>query len=113
MVFQRINWLSKLEPGGGLRTTLLTRSITKFYRRIAGLGALLLIPTWRSGRPEGKLITKDKITASGQGAACVLRFARAKAADFGGDPARVVTVGYSAGGAAGAVMALADELLSS
>jgi len=41
--------------------------------------------------------------------ACAVRFARATAADYGGDPSRITLVGNSAGAATGAVVALAGD----
>jgi acetyl esterase/lipase len=41
--------------------------------------------------------------------ACAVRFARATAADYGGDPGRITLVGSSAGAATGAVVALAGD----
>lgn len=80
-----------------------------FSKRIAELGAVVFTPTWRSSEPQGDPLTRDIIIAGDEDAACALRFARAKAADFHGNPARVVVVGYSGGGTAGAVMALAGD----
>jgi len=41
--------------------------------------------------------------------ACAVRFARATAADYGGDPTRITLVGNSSGASAGLVVALAGE----
>ncbi len=41
--------------------------------------------------------------------ACAVRYARATAADYGGDPSRITLVGNSAGAATGAVVALAGD----
>lgn len=41
--------------------------------------------------------------------ACAVRFARATAADYGGDPSRITLVGNSAGASTGAVVALAGD----
>jgi len=41
--------------------------------------------------------------------ACAVRFARATAADYGGDPNRITIVGHSAGGASGVVVGLAGD----
>ncbi len=41
--------------------------------------------------------------------ACAVRFPRATAADYGGDPGRTTLVGNSAGAATGAVVALAGD----
>lgn len=80
-----------------------------FSKRIAELGAVVFTPTWRSSEPQSEPLTREIIIAGDEDAACALRFARAKAADFHGNPARVVVVGYSGGGTAGAVMALAGD----
>lgn len=42
---------------------------------------------------------------------CAVRFARATASDYGGDPAAVTLVGFSAGAASGASIALAEDNL--
>ena len=78
-----------------------------FSKRIAQLGAVVFTPTWRSSEPQGDPLTKEIITAGIQDAACALRFARQWAKDYGGDPSRLVIVGYSGGGTAAAVVALA------
>ncbi len=44
--------------------------------------------------------------------ACAVRFARSHAADYGGDPSRLVFVGHSAGALTGAVVALAGDEFS-
>ncbi|UCD40869.1 MAG: alpha/beta hydrolase [Chloroflexota bacterium] len=80
-----------------------------FSKRIAELGAVVFTPTWHSSEPQGDPLTKDIITAGNQDAACALRFARQRAKDFDGDPSRLVVVGYSGGGTAGAVIALAGD----
>jgi len=80
-----------------------------FSKRIAQLGAVVFTPTWRSREPQGDQITRSIITAGWEDAACALRFARAEGADFDGDLARVVVVGYSGGGTSGSVMALAGD----
>ena len=41
--------------------------------------------------------------------ACAVRFARARAADYGGDPGRVTLLGHSAGAALGMVVAMAGD----
>ncbi len=80
-----------------------------FSKRIAQLGAVVFTPTWHSSEPQGDPLTKEIIIAGDQDAACALRFARHRAKDYGGDPSRLVVVGYSGGGTAGAVIALAGD----
>ena len=41
--------------------------------------------------------------------ACAVRFARATAVDYGGDPSQIILVGYSAGAVTGAVVGLAGD----
>lgn len=56
--------------------------------------------TWRSAAPP--------LTAV-QDAACAVRFARANATDYGGDPTRVVLAGHSSGASIAMVVALAGD----
>ncbi len=44
--------------------------------------------------------------------ACLVRFARANAVSYGGDPTQVVIVGYSAGGSIAALLALNGDAIS-
>jgi acetyl esterase/lipase len=71
---------------------------------LAGQGAVVFIPSYHASKPP-----LDSITDGWEEAACAIRFARAMAADYGGDPSRVVLAGHSGGGAAGAVMMLAGD----
>ncbi len=68
---------------------------------IAQQGAVVFNADWRDVIPKFLEATEDM--------ACVVRFARASAADYGGDPTRVTLLGWSAGGASGAVVALAGD----
>lgn len=47
--------------------------------------------------------------ASFEGIACAVAFARSKAAEYGGNPNRITTVGFSAGASAASVVALAGD----
>jgi acetyl esterase/lipase len=71
---------------------------------LAGQGAVVFIPSYHASKPP-----LDSITDGWEEAACAIRFARARAADYGGDPSWVVVGGHSAGGTAGAVMMLAGD----
>jgi acetyl esterase/lipase len=73
-------------------------------RALAAQGAVVFIPEYQSYEPPA-----DRITKGPEDAACALRLARAKGVDFGGDPNRVILVGHSAGGAFGALVALAGD----
>ena len=79
-------------------------SLKALSRAIAAQGTVVFTPNWRGGPPAA-----NAITAGWEDAACAVRFARAMAPDYGGDPSRLVLVGHSAGGAAGATMALAGD----
>ena len=68
---------------------------------IAQQGAVVFNADWRDVIPKFLEATEDM--------ACAVRFARATAADHGGDPTRVTLLGWSAGGASGAVVALAGD----
>lgn len=63
---------------------------------VAREGLLVLVPDWRSDEPDGG---RAQLLAS-------LEFARARAAELGGDPERFVLAGWSAGGAAAVGVAL-------
>lgn len=80
-----------------------------FSNRIANIGAVVFTPTWHSSEPQGDPLTREIIIKGDEDAACAVRFAREKAAEFGGDASRIVLVGYSGGGTAGGVMALAGD----
>lgn len=79
--------------------------INGFSQAIAERGALVFTPTWRSSLP----MEAEQVTHGLEDAACALRFAREMASDYGGDPSRLVVVAFSAGGATGAIMALAGD----
>lgn len=79
-----------------------------FSMAIAQQGAVVFTPQWHSSAPT----PQDSVGKVGKGfeeIACAIRFARAKAAEYGGNPSRLVVVGHSIGGGAGAVMALGGD----
>ncbi|MCC3774722.1 alpha/beta hydrolase fold domain-containing protein [Streptomyces sp. UNOB3_S3] len=67
---------------------------------VAREGLLVLVPDWRSDEPDGG---RAQLLAS-------LEFARARAAELGGDPERLVLAGWSAGGSAAVGVALRPEV---
>jgi acetyl esterase/lipase len=80
-------------------------------KAIAGQGAVVFTANWPAW-------TSPSIAVQGDGAklrewvetvACAIRFARATASDYGGDPGRVTLVGHSLGGGIGSVVALAGD----
>ncbi|WP_424888183.1 alpha/beta hydrolase family protein [Streptomyces sp. XH2] len=97
-------------PGGGTAPTVLLwhgmgpdeRDIMRpVAEAAAAQGVVVLVPDWRSDAPD-------------RGAAHLLgslAFARERAADFGGDPGRLVVAGWSAGAGAAVVTALRPDLL--
>ena len=89
--------------GGGLNKG----SVKGVSRVIAGRGAVVFAPTWRSS--ESTVLDEQSQPVGYNDAACAVRFARANAADYRGDPSRIVLIGHSAGGAAGATIALAGD----
>ncbi len=85
-------------------------SLRRSSRIIAEQGVVVITPTWRTRYPV------QAVRNHGEGAAqsigditCAVRFARGKAADYGGDPTRVTLVGYSGGGGYGMIVALGGE----
>ncbi|MFQ5518261.1 MAG: alpha/beta hydrolase, partial [Acidimicrobiia bacterium] len=68
---------------------------------IAAAGALVYNVSWRY-RPPRFIEGIDDV-------ACAVRYARATASEYGGDPQRVVVVGFSAGAWAGAVVGLSGD----
>ncbi|MEU1309579.1 alpha/beta hydrolase [Streptomyces cinnamoneus] len=67
---------------------------------VAALGALVLVPDWRSDEPDRG---RAHLLAS-------LEYARARAASFGGDGERMVLAGWSAGAPAALGVALHPEV---
>ncbi|MEV5374634.1 alpha/beta hydrolase [Streptomyces nondiastaticus] len=96
-------------PGGGTAPTVLLwhgmgpdeRDIMRpVAEAAAAQGVVVLVPDWRSDAPD-------------RGAAHLLdslAFARERAADFGGDPGRLVVAGWSAGAGAAVATALRPDL---
>jgi dienelactone hydrolase len=87
--------------GGGDKGDLNTHG-----RRVADLGFVVFNATFGAGRQNAAL-TYDEARAIGSQAACAVEFARAHAAEYGGDPATMIVFGYSAGATAGAFVAFA------
>ncbi len=82
----------------------------KESQAIAGQGAVVFTvdwPTWTAdlaARENGKRFREMSEVLS-----CAIRFARATASDYGGDPSQVTLVGFSYGAATGAWVALAGD----
>jgi len=88
--------------GGGLNKA----AVAGLSRTIASWGAVVFTPNWHSSSLTDP---KKEMYWGAEDAACAIRFARSRAAEYGGTPARVVAVGHSAGGWAAALMALAGD----
>lgn len=92
-----------LHGGGDLKEFYADFSVA-----IAQKGAVVFTPQWHSSAPPTTL--KEPPNVQGfEETACAIRFARAKAAEYGGNPSRLIVVGHSIGGGAGALMALAGD----
>lgn len=86
---------------GGGTSKLSLRGLSE---SIAAMGSLVFVPNWRSQPPP-----IDAIAGGCEDAACAIRFARARAEQYGGSPARLIVIGHSAGGAVGATVTLAGD----
>ena len=72
--------------------------LTALAHALAGEGAVVFNASWREASGPGRY------PGSYQRAACAVRFARARARQYGGDPSRVTLVGWSDGGLLAAVV---------
>jgi acetyl esterase/lipase len=80
--------------------------LSEHARRVADLGFVVLSATWGAGR-QNAAPTYDEARAIASQAACAVEFARAHAAQYGGDPATMIIFGYSKGANTGALVAFA------
>jgi acetyl esterase/lipase len=88
----------------------LTKSgISSLARAVAGQGAIAFVPTYTSNEPSPDAIARGAIARGAEEAACAVRYARAMAAEYGGDARRIVAVGHSGGGAFAVLVALAGD----
>jgi acetyl esterase/lipase len=74
--------------------------------RVARLGFVVFDAAW--GHQRGAFADLDPLayaTATTSQAACAIAFARARAADYGGDPSALIVFGHSGGAAMGSVAA--------
>jgi acetyl esterase/lipase len=79
------------------------RDLTQLARGLAVEGAVVFNASWRS-LPSG-----GQYPYVYNEAACAVRFARARAAEYGGDPRRITLLGWSDGALLGAVVAAAGD----
>ncbi len=82
------------------------RYLGEHARRVADLGFVVFNASWGQV-PEGAVgaPTYDELLAVQSQAACAVEFARAHAAEYGGDPATMIVFGHSGGAHAGAMVA--------
>jgi dienelactone hydrolase len=85
------------------RTTL-----SNYARRVADLGFVVFTPSW-GHLSEGATseFKRDAFAANNSQAACAVEFARAHAAEYGGDPSMMIVFGHSGGAHVAAMTAFA------
>lgn len=81
------------------------RDMEALARVVAGAGAVVFNIDYRGVRP----VVQEGWPEAAEDIACAMRFARARAADYGGDPSTLVLVGHSYGGYLGPLVALAGD----
>jgi dienelactone hydrolase len=80
----------------------------EYARRVADLGFVVFVPDWGQARGGAADVPwYDYFLATESQAACAVEFARAHAAEYGGDPATVILFGHSGGASIGAQVAFA------
>jgi acetyl esterase/lipase len=79
-----------------------------YARRVANLGFVAFVPAWGQ-MPDGSgaPVAYDTLRQVNAQAACAVAFARAHAAQYGGNPATLIVFGHSAGAERAAMVAFA------
>jgi acetyl esterase/lipase len=97
-----------LLPGYAMKKeTLPYKSLAE---ELAGRGLVVLVPNWRSAMStEAARDDGLPFRESSEELTCAVRFARARAADYGGDAGRITLVGHASTEAAETTMALAGD----
>jgi len=83
-------------------------SLSEHAWRVAQLGFVVFVPSWGAvpGGGDGAPTYEGFMANNSQGA-CAVEFARAHAAEYGGDPGTMIVFGHSAGAHLGATVAFA------
>lgn len=74
---------------------------------LAELGAVVFVPDWEKGQPLTDTSRED-LLAVVDGGACAVSYALAHAAEYGGDPERLVLFGHSGGANEASLVALRE-----
>ncbi len=80
-------------------------TMTSFARAVARQGVVVFVPEWRSFPAQ----LEEHRLAALEDAACAIRFARDRAAEYDGDGERVVMAGWSLGANFAAIAVLGDD----
>ena len=82
--------------------------LSEHARKVADLGFVVFSATWGAGGVGSTgLPSYEQLLAAQSQSACAVAFARAHAAEYGGDPATLIVFGHSAGANMGASVAFA------
>jgi len=80
----------------------------EYARKVADLGFVVFAPTWGAvAAATADVSWYDNFLATESQVACAVEFARAHAAEYGGDPATMILFGHSGGASIGAQVAFA------
>lgn len=80
-------------------------SLSVLSTKLAEEGIVVFAVSWHSSPPT----SKEVFLRGWEDGACAVRFVRQHAAEYQGNPSRIIVVGYSAGGAVGATITLAGD----
>jgi len=81
--------------------------LSQHARRVAELGFVVFNASWGHAPGAADMSWYDGLRAVGSQAACAVEFARAHAAQYGGDPATMIVFGHSGGAHAAAMVGFA------
>jgi hypothetical protein len=73
-------------------------NLSEYARRVADLGFVVFVPEWGAVSAGGDdTLSYEGLVANNSQGACAVEFARAHAAEYGGDPGTMIVFGHSAG----------------